>query len=52
MAAAPGARRLGVGVAVPGAVRADDGLVQFAPNLGWIGAPFTAAARRAARTSR
>ncbi|MEO9325175.1 ROK family protein [Nocardioides sp. C4-1] len=38
--AAP-ARCLGIGVAVAGAVRAEDGLVQFAPNLGWIGEPFT-----------
>lgn len=34
-------RCLGVGVAVPGAVRADDGLVRFAPNLGWVDEPFT-----------
>lgn len=34
-------RCLGVGVAVPGAVRSEDGLVQFAPNLGWVGVPFT-----------
>ena len=34
-------RCLGVGVAVPGAVRAEDGLVRFAPNLGWVEAPFT-----------
>src|SRR3954447_6194001 len=39
---APGRRCLGVGVAVPGAVRAGDGLVRFAPNLGWVDAPFTA----------
>ncbi|MGY2703140.1 ROK family protein [Nocardioides sp. HB32] len=38
---APGRRCLGVGVAVPGAVRAGDGLVRFAPNLGWVDAPFT-----------
>lgn len=37
----PGARCLGVGVSVPGAVRAGDGLVQFAPNLGWTREPFT-----------
>ena len=42
MTATPAARHLGVGVAVPGAVRASDGLVQFAPNLGWERAPFTA----------
>lgn len=34
-------RCLGVGVAVPGAVRASDGLVRFAPNLGWVEEPFT-----------
>jgi predicted NBD/HSP70 family sugar kinase len=34
-------RCLGVGVAVPGAVRAVDGLVRFAPNLGWVEEPFT-----------
>lgn len=34
-------RCLGVGVAVPGAVRAVDGLVRFAPNLGWVEVPFT-----------
>jgi predicted NBD/HSP70 family sugar kinase len=32
---------LGVGVSVPGVVRADDGLVRFAPNLGWVDEPFT-----------
>ncbi|GAA1143385.1 ROK family transcriptional regulator [Nocardioides aquiterrae] len=38
---ASGRRFLGVGAAVPGAVRAGDGLVRFAPNLGWVDAPFT-----------
>jgi predicted NBD/HSP70 family sugar kinase len=38
---APVCRILGVGVAVPGAVRASDGMVRFAPNLGWVDAPFT-----------
>jgi predicted NBD/HSP70 family sugar kinase len=37
----PGARCLGVGVSVPGAVRQPDGLVWFAPNLGWVEEPFT-----------
>jgi predicted NBD/HSP70 family sugar kinase len=37
----PGVRCLGLGVAVPGAVRAEDGLVRFAPNLGWVEEPFT-----------
>lgn len=41
LAARPGARCLGVGVAVPGAVRTSDGMVQFAPNLGWVREPFT-----------
>jgi predicted NBD/HSP70 family sugar kinase len=35
-------RCLGIGVSVPGVVRADDGMVRFAPNLGWVDAPFTA----------
>lgn len=34
-------RFLGVAASVPGAVRARDGMVQFAPNLGWHGEPFT-----------
>ena len=29
------------GVSVPGAVRDRDGLVRFAPNLGWVDEPFT-----------
>ncbi|MBB6628824.1 ROK family protein [Nocardioides sp. KIGAM211] len=33
---------LGVGVSVPGAVRASDGLIRFGPNLGWVDEPFTA----------
>jgi predicted NBD/HSP70 family sugar kinase len=37
----PHRRCLGAGVAVPGAVRAADGLVRFAPNLGWVDEPFT-----------
>lgn len=36
-----GLRCLGIGVSVPGAVRASDGLVRFAPNLGWVEEPFT-----------
>ena len=34
-------RCLGLGASVPGAVRARDGLVRFAPNLGWVDEPFT-----------
>jgi predicted NBD/HSP70 family sugar kinase len=31
---------VGVGVAIPGAVRRRDGLVRFAPNLGWVDEPL------------
>lgn len=31
---------VGIGVGVPGVVRTDDGLVRFAPNLGWIDTPL------------
>lgn len=41
LAAHPDVRCLGVGVAVPGAVSSDDGAVRFAPNLGWVDAPFS-----------
>ncbi|MEP6478924.1 MAG: ROK family protein [Rhodoglobus sp.] len=33
---------VGVGVAVPGLVRTEDGLVRLAPHLGWLDEPFTA----------
>jgi predicted NBD/HSP70 family sugar kinase len=37
----PGALRLvGIGVAVPGTVRVEDGTVQDAPHLGWTDAPL------------
>ncbi len=45
-------RCLGVGVSVPGAVRTSDGLVRFAPNLGWHDEPFTALLVRRARHAR
>ncbi|AZS42815.1 ROK family protein [Microbacterium oleivorans] len=35
-----GARVLGVGLAVPGLVRIEDGLVRDAPHLGWVDAPL------------
>lgn len=35
-------RLAGVGVAVPGLVRATDGLVRLAPHLRWVDEPFTA----------
>jgi predicted NBD/HSP70 family sugar kinase len=41
LAAGADPRCLGVAVAVPGAVRAVDGQVRFAPNLGWTDEPFT-----------
>lgn len=35
------ARRIvGIGVSIPGAVREGDGMVRFAPNLGWTDEPF------------
>lgn len=40
LAAHPHLRCLGVGVSVPGAVRDTDGLVRFAPNMGWVDQPF------------
>ena len=36
----PGTRIVGVGVAVPGQVRVIDGVVRFAPHLGWVEVPF------------
>ncbi len=41
-AAPPGARLVGVGVAVPGLVRHQDGVVRIAPNLGWVDVPVAA----------
>ncbi|MGH8920221.1 MAG: ROK family transcriptional regulator, partial [Actinomycetes bacterium] len=38
----PGIDLVGVGVAVPGVVRRHDGLVHFAPNLGWREQPLGA----------
>jgi predicted NBD/HSP70 family sugar kinase len=40
MALGLGSRLVGVGVSVPGAVRESDGMVRFAPNLGWTDVPF------------
>jgi predicted NBD/HSP70 family sugar kinase len=37
-----GARCLGVGISVPGVVRHEDGLLRFAPNLGWVDLPLGA----------
>lgn len=44
LASAPvGARCVGVGVGVCGVVSDDDGVVRFAPNLGWVDVPLRAA---------
>jgi predicted NBD/HSP70 family sugar kinase len=40
LAPAPSPRVVGLGVAVPGAVRRTDGCVRFAPNLAWVDVPF------------
>jgi predicted NBD/HSP70 family sugar kinase len=41
LASAPeGGLLVGVGVGVPGLVRQPDGLVRFAPNLGWVDVPL------------
>ncbi len=36
----PGAAVLGLGVGVPGVIREPDGVVRFAPNLGWVDVPL------------
>lgn len=36
----PAVHCVGVGVSLAGAVRLSDGLVRFAPNLGWVDTPF------------
>jgi predicted NBD/HSP70 family sugar kinase len=40
--APPAARCVGIGVGVCGVVSHDDGLVRFAPNLGWTDVPISA----------
>jgi predicted NBD/HSP70 family sugar kinase len=40
-----GVALLGIGVGVPGVVRQDDGVVRFAPNLGWRDVPLAALLR-------
>ena len=37
-----GAVCLGIGLAIPGVVRHSDGLVRFAPNMGWVDVPVAA----------
>ncbi|UOE46199.1 ROK family protein [Agromyces larvae] len=43
----PGARFVAVGLAVPGLVRADDGMVRFAPHLDWRDVPLPALVEQA-----
>jgi hypothetical protein len=40
---------VGVGAAIAGAVRESDGMVRFAPNLGWADEPLGAALARGLR---
>lgn len=47
----PGAVCVGIGVAVPGVVRHEDGLVRFAPNMGWLDIPLAARLGEALRTT-
>jgi predicted NBD/HSP70 family sugar kinase len=52
LAAAPdGAVCVGVGVAVPGVVRHTNGLVRFAPNMGWVDVPVASLLRELLATS-
>ena len=46
-----GAICVGVGLAVPGVVRSHDGLVRFAPNMGWVDVPLAEMLGRALATS-
>ena len=39
-AAPNGARCVGAGLSVPGVIRQEDGLLRFAPNLGWVDLPL------------
>ena len=41
-ASPPRARCVGAGLSVPGIIRPADGLVRFAPNLGWVDLPLGA----------
>ncbi|WP_229054877.1 ROK family protein [Aeromicrobium sp. Leaf350] len=43
--ASPESTLVGVGISVPGVVREADGMVVFAPNLGWHEVPFAAIVR-------
>jgi predicted NBD/HSP70 family sugar kinase len=49
--APPEARCVGVGVGVCGVVSTDDGLVRFAPNLGWVDVPLRQLLAQALQTS-
>ena len=47
----PGAVCVGIGVGVCGVVSASDGVVRFAPNLGWVDVPLRDRLARRLRTS-
>jgi predicted NBD/HSP70 family sugar kinase len=49
--APPEARCVGVGVGVCGVVSTDDGLVRFAPNLGWVDVPLRELLSQALQTT-
>lgn len=52
LAEAPGgADCVGTGVAIPGVVRHTDGLVRFAPNMGWVDVPIAQQLRGRLRTA-
>ena len=49
--ALPGATCVGIGIGVCGVVSSDDGVVRFAPNLGWVDVPLRALVASALTTS-
>jgi predicted NBD/HSP70 family sugar kinase len=42
---------IGIGLAVPGVIRHTDGLVRFAPNMGWVDVPIASLLRGILETS-
>jgi predicted NBD/HSP70 family sugar kinase len=46
----PGSQVIGMGVAVPGVVHSEDGVVHFAPNLGWREVPLGARMQKRLRS--
>ena len=45
-----GATCIGIGIAIPGVIRHTDGLVRFAPNMGWVDVPIAQQLRGRLRT--